>query len=111
MGLIQKRIAYAGVPMASCSLNPCCIQRTAKEEHHTEGTEGTEVRSKIDQKSKPYRRGLSAESAAEYLCARLLVTQFFHRACSALALFLNDPGPCSCLAAQAIILMRLRRQS
>jgi len=39
--------------------------------------------------------GFSAESAAEYLCARLLVTQFFHRACSALALFHNDPGPCS----------------
>jgi hypothetical protein len=32
--------------------------RALKEEHHTEGTEVTEVRSKIDQKSKPHRRKL-----------------------------------------------------
>jgi len=38
--------------------------------------------------------GFSAESAVEYLCARLLVTQFFHRACSARS-FHNDPGPYS----------------
>jgi NAD(P)-dependent dehydrogenase (short-subunit alcohol dehydrogenase family) len=33
-------------------------KRALKEEHHTEGTEVTEVRSKINQKSKPHRRKL-----------------------------------------------------
>jgi hypothetical protein len=41
-------------------------KRALKEEHHTEGTEVTEVRSKINQKSNPHRRSNVNEGQVKY---------------------------------------------